>query len=551
MDDNFSSLTGSEWWRGSVIYQVYPRSLKDTNGDGIGDILGINEKLDYISSLGVDAVWVSPLFESPMKDFGYDISDYRKVDPIFGSNEDLDDLITKAHKLGLKIILDQVLSHTSDQHRWFQESRQDRTNTKADWYVWADPSADGKPPNNWISIFGGSAWQWEPSREQYYLHNFLTSQPDLNYHCDAVRAQILSEVECWLKRGIDGLRLDAINFCYHDKLLRDNPEKPMHERKGRGFSSDNPYATQYHYFDNTQPENLIFLEQLRALLDRYPDSVSLGEITSEDSLATMAEYTHGDTRLHMSYSFELLGDEFSAYHIKNTVETLEEKMADGWPCWAVSNHDVVRVVSRWGSEITSETGRETFAKLLIALLSSLRGTICTYQGEELGLTEAIIQQHQLQDPYGKQFWPEFKGRDGCRTPMPWHAEDALAGFSDTKSWLPLPPEHREKSVASQEKNQASVLSFYKQMIAWRSGQDCLKLGDICVAERADNVLSIERSRNHQTIFGYFNLSDTNTAIAIAPDLSLMHTAPHIDNNAVLENQTLLLKPYSFAFLNIP
>lgn len=268
------------WWQGAVIYQVYPRSFMDSSNDGIGDLNGIINRFDYIESLGVDAVWVSPFFKSPMKDFGYDISDYRDVDPIFGELKDFDALISRAKLSNIKIIIDQVLSHTSDLHPWFEQSRQDKTNAKAEWYVWADPKPDGTAPNNWMSIFGGTAWQWEPRRGQYYLHNFLTSQPDLNFHNEDVQQAVLDNVEFWLKRGVGGFRLDAINFCFHDKQLRDNPAKPEDKRAGRGFSEDNPYAYQYHYFNNTQPENLGFMESLRALFNRYDEVVSLGEISS-------------------------------------------------------------------------------------------------------------------------------------------------------------------------------------------------------------------------------------------------------------------------------
>ncbi|WP_347332680.1 alpha-amylase family glycosyl hydrolase [Marinimicrobium locisalis] len=463
------------WWRGAVIYQVYPRSLMDSNADGIGDIPGIIAKLNYIASLGVDAIWISPFFKSPMKDFGYDISDYRDIDPIFGTLEDFDRLVEQAHAQGIKIIIDQVLSHTSDQHAWFEQSRQSRSNPKADWYVWADPREDGTPPNNWLSIFGGCAWEWEPRREQYYLHNFLKSQPDLNFHNPDVQSQILEEVEFWLKRGVDGLRLDAISFCFHDQQLRDNPAKPREERKGRGFSEDNPYAYQYHYYNNDRPENLPFLESLRALMDRYPGSVTLGEISTEDSLATMAEYTKGNERLHMTYSFELLVDHFSTEYIRQTVETLESRLSEGWPCWAIGNHDVARVMSRWGGAEQPDA----LAKLFNALLLSLRGSVCVYQGEELGLPEAEIQKHELQDPYGIAFWPRFKGRDGCRTPIPWEANQANAGFSNAPStWLPVPAAHYPKAVGIQENDPASILNAYRRFVVWRKSQPALRNGDI-------------------------------------------------------------------------
>ena len=502
-----------EWWRGAAIYHVYLRSFKDSNNDGIGDIQGCIKKLDYIASLGVDAVWISPFFKSPMKDFGYDISDYRDVDPIFGSLDDFDQLIEKAHSLNLKVMIDQVLSHTSDQHAWFIESRENKTNDKADWYVWADPKQDGSPPNNWQSIFGGAAWQWEPRRQQYYLHNFLTSQPDLNFHNPAVQEQILEEVEFWLKRGVDGLRLDAINFCYHDKQLRDNPAKPENEREGRGFSEDNPYAYQYHYFNNTQPENLQFMEALRDLLNRYPGTVSLGEISSEDSLATMIEYTQNNKRLHMAYSFELLVDEFCTKHIRKTVEDFEGASKDSWPCWAFSNHDVTRVVSRWGDE----DYLEPFSKLLLCLIGSLRGSYCIYQGEELGLSEAELEYHQLTDPYGIAFWPTFKGRDGCRTPMPWESNALNAGFSEGVPWLPVASDHRDSAVDKQERDDQSILNTFKHFLNWRKNNPALLYGGIQWVDSPDGTLVFCRNTENQRLVVCFNVTAEEKTVSLLDD----------------------------------
>lgn len=515
-------MTTIPWWRGAVVYQVYPRSMMDANNDGIGDIPGIISKLDYIASLGVDAIWVSPFFKSPMKDFGYDISDYRDIDPIFGTLADFDELIAKAHGGGIKIIIDQVLSHTSDQHAWFLESRESRTNPKSDWYVWADPNPDGTPPNNWLSIFGGSAWEWEPRRCQYFLHNFLKSQPDVNFHCAAVRQQILDEVEFWLKRGVDGLRLDAINFCFHDKELRSNPVKPEEERKGRGFSLDNPYAFQKHIYDNTRPENLAFLESLRALMDRYPGTVTLGEISADDSLKTMAEYTAGNSRLHMAYSFELLVDKLSGSYIRETVETLEKNLSEGWPCWAIGNHDVRRFMSRWGGKDQSPQ----LAKTLNALLLSLRGSVCSYQGEELGLAEAEIQQHELQDPYGITFWPRFKGRDGCRTPMPWNHTEAHAGFSQAKTWLPIPSAHKERAVSLQEDDSASILNAYRTFMRWRKQQPCLRLGDIKFVAAAESYLVFIRSYGDEKLLCAFNFSPSAQTIPLDAHYNLELTEGH-------------------------
>ena len=504
----------ADWWRGAVIYQIYPRSFLDTNGDGVGDLPGIVERLDYIASLGVDAIWISPFFKSPMADFGYDIADYREVDPLFGTMADFDRLLEKAHALGLKVMIDQVLSHTSIAHEWFHESSSDATNAKADWYVWADARADGTPPNNWLSIFGGVAWRWEPRRRQYYLHNFLAAQPDLNFHQPAVRSAVLDNVRFWLDKGVDAVRLDAINFCFHDVQLRDNPPKPLEQRTGRGFSPDNPYAFQYHYYNNTQPENLGFLEDLRRLTDHYPGVAMLGEISSEDSLATMAEYTRGK-RLHMGYSFELLTDDFSAGYIRQTVAALEAKIGDGWPCWAISNHDVERVMSRWGGSQPSGD----LAKLLTALVCSLRGSVCLYQGEELGLTEADLPYQELRDPYGIAFWPNFKGRDGCRTPMPW-TDAERAGFSSARPWLPIPAEHRARAAATQESDPASVLNGFRSFMRWRARQAALRLGDIRFFDAAEPLLMFSRSHRGESLFVAMNLGAEPVTAAAPAGLKL-------------------------------
>ena len=501
----------ADWWRGAVIYQIYPRSFQDSNGDGVGDLPGIIARLDYVASLGVDAVWISPFFKSPMADFGYDVSDYRDVDPLFGTLEDFDRLLTRAHGLGLKVMIDQVLSHTSAEHPWFKESRQDRANPKADWYVWAEARDDGTPPNNWLSIFGGSAWKWEPRRRQYYLHNFLAEQPDLNFHNPDVRVAMLDNVRFWLDRGVDGIRLDAINFCFHDCALRSNPAKPPAERKGRGYAADNPYAYQYHYYDNTQPEMLPFLGELRALLERYPGAVSLGEISAENSNATIAAYT-GLGRLHMAYSFELLSDDGSPAHIRATVEESKAAMHEGWPCWAVSNHDVERVASRWGHGEMSPAR----AIQLTALIASLRGTMCVFQGEELGLAEAMVPFEALRDPFGIEFWPSFKGRDGCRTPMPWTRAPG-AGFSEAKPWLPVSSAQQALAVEVQETDPASTLNGFRRFLRWHKEQPVLKSGDIAFVHTDERVLVFMRDFEGSRILVAFNLSDAPAAVELSAD----------------------------------
>jgi alpha-glucosidase len=530
-----------QWWQGSVIYQIYPRSFQDSNDDGIGDLPGIMRRLDYVAGLGIDAVWISPFFKSPMADYGYDISDYRDVDPIFGSLAQFDQLLHRAHQLGLKVMIDQVLSHTSIEHEWFRQSRQSRDNPHANWYVWADPRADGSPPNNWLSIFGGVAWTWEPRRSQYYLHNFLAKQPDLNFHEPAVRQAALDTVRFWLERGVDGLRLDAINFCYHDQLLRDNPAKPKEKRAGRGFKSDNPYAYQYHYYNNTRPENLAFLGDLRRLLDEFPGTVALGEISSEDSIATMAEYTQPG-RLHMAYSFELLGPKGTARIFKDVIARQFEAAPGSWPCWAVSNHDVERVFSRWG---TPHSPRH-LATQLTALLCSLRGSVTLYQGEELGLPEADVPYEKMRDPYGIAFWPNFKGRDGCRTPMTWTAKDK-GDFTQGEPWLPIAPAHLALSVEEQEHDPASTLHAFRRLLRWRNTIEVLRGGDIVGVDATDQVLWFERRSAERRIIAVFNLSDAPAAIEIPELRRARALAGHGLPDGQLGDALLSLPPHGVFF----
>jgi len=503
----------ADWWRGGIIYQIYPRSFQDTNGDGVGDLPGITQRLAHIAALGADAVWLSPVFKSPMKDFGYDVSDYRDIDPLFGTLDDFRELVRHAHSLGLKVMIDQVLSHTSDQHPWFIESRASHNNPRADWYVWADARDDGTPPNNWLSIFGGSAWQWDTRRLQYYLHNFLVSQPDLNFHNPQVRAAILDDVRFWLELGVDGYRLDTANFYFHDQALRNNPGRGQPDLNDASVDPVNPYSRQHHVYDKSRPENLGFLKELRALLDRYPGSTMVGEIGDDDSLTRMAEYTQGGDKLHMAYSFDLLGANKSATFLHGLLDTFMATVGDGWPCWALSNHDVMRVATRWG-------GPEPDARLLrlaAAFQMSLRGSPCIYQGDELGLTQVDITFEQLQDPFGKAMWPEFKGRDGCRTPMPWEAQRALGGFSSAESWLPLPPEHLALAVDTQRADPHSLLNFYTGLIHWRVQHPVLVHGAMRLLPLHPQVLAYERGHAGQCVLCVFNFSDTAVDWPLPPE----------------------------------
>jgi alpha-glucosidase len=504
-----SSPADNDWWRGAVIYQVYPRSFQDSNADGVGDLPGILRRLPYIASLGVDAIWISPFFPSPMRDFGYDITDYCDVDPRFGTLADFEAIVHTAHGLGLKVLIDLVLSHTASEHPWFVESRSSRDNAKADWYVWAQAKADGTPPNNWLSIFGGSAWHWDTERCQYYLHNFLTTQPDLNFHQPAVRAAVLDVARFWLARGVDGFRLDVVNFYFHDDELRSNPPQPL-----GGFAAavplSNPYAYQRHLYDKTRPENLEFLQELRALLDTVPGTTTIGEIGDDRQYHTLGEYTR-DGHLHMAYTFNLMGPECTPFFIHGALDEFLREAGDAWACWALSNHDVVRVATRW--RVLGEP--QALAPLLVAFMGSLRGSVCLYQGEELGLTEAEIGFEQLQDPYGKEMWPRFKGRDGCRTPIPWSQHGPHAAFSDATPWLPLAPEHGAAAVDRQEADATSVLARYRQFLAFRRTQRALIDGAMTLLPLHDQVVAWTRGDGDDAVLCAFNLSPRPARYEIA------------------------------------
>jgi len=508
-----------EWWRGGVIYQVYPRSFQDSNGDGVGDLPGIVRRLDHIASLGVDCVWLSPITQSPQADMGYDVSDYKEVDRLFGTLEDFDALVEKAHALGLKVIMDQVLSHTSDRHPWFQESRLSRTNSRADWYVWADPRRDGTPPNNWPSVFGGRAWEWNPSRGQYYFHNFLAEQPDLNFHNEEVQDAVLDVLRFWLERGVDGFRLDTVNYYFHDRLLRSNPaaRRPRHLPY-----AVNPYDMQEHRYGKSQPENLVFLKRVRALLDKFPGTTTVGEVgDSHIGLRLMGDYTSGGDKLHMAYTFDLLGKEFSAAHFRGKLDRFFAANGGGWPCWSFSNHDVDRHVSRWAEHAAEP---RALARQAAALLIALKGSICIYQGEELGLPQADILFDELTDPPGIRFWPEYKGRDGERTPVPWEEGEAPNGFSTAKPWLPVKPEHAALNVARQNADPDSVLNFYRAALACRRAHPALIAGDIAFERTSEPVLAFRRSTADESLLCLYNLSPVPVRIGIEGEADLLLAA---------------------------
>ncbi len=526
-----------EWWRSAVIYQVYPRSFQDSTGDGIGDLAGITRRLDHIASLGVDCIWLSPIFTSPQADMGYDVSDYLSVDPLFGDLDAFDDLIAGAHSRGLKVIVDQVLSHTSDQHMWFKQSRISRDNDKADWYVWADPLPDGSPPTNWHSHFGGPAWEFDPQRGQYYLHNFLASQPDLNFHNPDVVDAILETCKFWLDRGLDGFRLDTVNYYFHDQKLRSNPPA---QAKPQVMATD-LYGMQSNIYNKTRPENLGFLERLRALTDQYDDIMMVGEVgeMGRRSIEIMAEYTAGTDRPHMAYSFAMLGPDFSAEHFRNCIEGFQSGAPDGHPYWSFSNHDVPRQVTRWADYAVSE---DSIARLACAMLMSFEGTIGIYQGEELGQTETELTFEELTDPPAIRYWPAVKGRDGCRTPMVWEKDTPNAGFTTGKPWLPVKAPQAAKAVDQQGAD--SILAYYRKMIAYRKDSPALARGKTTFISLPEPLLAFHRIDDEQTLTCIFNLStDRNTfSLKAAAEIA-------VGQAASLKDRTLTLDGNGFAYLS--
>ena len=481
---------GSRWWRGAAIYQVYVRSFCDGNGDGQGDFAGLTSKLDYIKSLGVDAIWLSPIHPSPNRDWGYDVADYEGVHPDYGTLDDFARLVEAAHARGLKIILDEVLAHTSDEHAWFAASR-DGDQGKRDWYVWAPPSADGTVPNNWLSVFGGPAWSYQPARLQYYHHKFLRQQPKLNWMNADAREAALKVLDIWLERGVDGYRLDVANAFLHDPSLTDNPAIAPAER---GLAEWAAAANmQRHFHDSNLEENKGVLDVIRRRVDAFDNRFVFGEFSEEFERSGC--YLPPDKGLHAGYNFALLLAT-GAGAIRAHLETLS-RFSDHWPCIAFSNHDVIRTATRFGPEA---------AKVMLALLASLRGTLLLYQGEELGLPEVDLARPQLKDPVGDLYYPLFKGRDGCRTPMPWDAHLPNMGFSTGAPWLPPGAEHRRLAVSEQEKDPVSALAFTRKLLQVRNAHPALREGSLELLPGP--ALAFLRGSDREQLVCVFNLGDT-------------------------------------------
>jgi alpha-glucosidase len=467
-----------DWWRREVIYQIYPWSFQDSNGDGIGDLPGITARLDHLNdgtqeSLGVGAIWLSPIYPSPMKDFGYDVAEYRDIDPRFGTLTDFDVLIAEAHRRGIRVLLDLVLNHTSDQHPWFQEARASRTAARRDWYYWADPAPGGwrqRPPNNWQAVFGGAAWEWDRGTRQYYLHAFLKEQPDLNWSNPRVRDAMHDVMRFWLDRGVDGFRLDAINWIGKDVSWPENPPAGGLQRLQM-----RAYLRQLHKHDRDQPLTHEVLQGVRRVIDEYPGAVLVGEASSDTPGGPAAFYGDGRNELHLVFNFRLLKARWGAGRFRSVIDEWDRAVPPAaWPTQVLSNHDQSRHVSRHGAGVP-ELRHDRRARLAALLLLTLRGTPFLYYGEEIGMRDVRLRYRELRDPYTRRYWPFAVGRDPARTPMQWDG-GPHAGFTTGRPWLPVAPDCAARNVAEERRDPESLLALYRRLIHLRRASPALTEG---------------------------------------------------------------------------
>ena len=501
MIDSNSAIPNSQslWWRDGVIYQIYPRSFADANGDGVGDLPGIIAKLDYLHWLGVDAIWLSPINPSPMADFGYDVSNYHDIDPIFGSLADFDRLVSDAHARGIRVVLDMVMNHTSDQHPWFVESRSSRDNPRRDWYIWRD-AKNGREPNNWESVFGGKAWQFDGRTGQYYLHLFVPEQPDLNWRNPQVKETLFGECAFWLDRGVDGFRLDVAHMLVKPIDLPDNPRK-------FGLRG---YDRQDHSNHINLPETHAIWKEFRQLLNRSDERMAVGEV---DPIGAEDYYGNGGDELHLVFNFAMLQRRWKARAFCDVVQAWSDKLPQGaWPCWALNNHDNRRSINRYAAG----TSTEARAKVAATMLLTLRGTPFLYYGEELGLREGNIPRSEIVDPPGRKYWPFYKGRDGCRTPMPWDATPN-AGFSSARPWLRVNPDYATVNVESERSDPHSLLNYYRQLIAVRRASPALQQGTYRALTQPGDVYAYERATADQHLLVALNFSSHPAQIELERD----------------------------------
>jgi alpha-glucosidase len=479
------------WWRDGIIYQIYPRSFVDSNNDGIGDLQGIISKLDYLEALRVDAIWLSPIYPSPDIDFGYDVADYKDIDPKFGTMKDFRQLVKEAKQRGIHIILDLVLNHTSDQHKWFIESKKSKDNPHHEWYLWHDPKPNGDPPNNWQAIFGGSAWEYDPHLDQYYYHMFYKEQPDVNWRNPDVRKAMLDIFRFWLKKGVDGFRLDVFNAYFKDDDLKDNPPQ----------LGIRPFDWQEHIYDVSQPEMYPLLKEIRGILDKYDETYAVGETFLADTEQT-ASYC-GEDKLHAAFNFQFAENRWHPKRfLHSALKWYQALGEDAWPNNFLSNHDTERTASRYcfGED-------DHRAKIAAAMLLTLKGTPFIYYGEEIGMRDIPIRKKaDVKDPIGKTFWPFFKGRDGCRSPMQWNNE-VNSGFSDTDPWLPVHQDYSKRNVAQQMSDPSSLLNFFKKLIAIRKAESALQKGDFTpLVEDPRHILAYQRTYGDDRIAIILNFS---------------------------------------------
>jgi alpha-glucosidase len=490
-------MTG-RWWQRGVIYQIYPRSFQDTDGDGVGDLRGILNRLDYCASLGVEALWLSPIYPSPMADFGYDVSDYTDIHPIFGTLAEFDDLLAEIKRRGMKLILDYVPNHTSDQHPWFKDSRSGRGSSKRDWYLWHDPAADGGPPNNWLSNFGGTAWQWDERSRQYYYHAFLKEQPDLNWRNPEVVAAMHDVLRFWLARGVDGFRVDVLWHLIKDDQWRDNPRNPDTEPGAP------PHHRQLPLYTADRPEVQDIVSGLRCVLDEFEDRVLIGEIYLPlDRL--MAYYGAHLGGAQLPFNFQLLQAVWNARGIAALIDQYEAALpAGGWPNWVLGNHDNHRIASRVGLPQ---------ARVAAMLLLTLRGTPTMYYGDELGMLDALIPADRVRDPFERNVPGAGLGRDPCRTPMQWDGSPQ-AGFTDGRPWLPISEDHAAVNVRAEDEDPSSFLTLYRRLLGLRRSHPALSMGEYEPLAASGDLLAYVRRTRHERFLVALNLGAAPYALSL-------------------------------------